>query len=454
MALGKRGNRQEPLFISHSELPRSAGHPFYRALNQLLAEAKFDAQVEKMCASAYSEGVGRPSIAPGIYFRMLLVGYFEGIDSQRGIAWRCNDSLSLREFLGVGVTGKVPDHSSLTIIRQRLSAEIHETVFTIVLSIARTKKLLDGKTLGVDATLLEANAAMKSIVRKDSGENWKAYLRRMAEEENIKDPSDDDLKRFDQNRKGGKKSVSNAEWQSTTDPDSRIARDKDGRTHLSYKAEHAVDLESNIVVAATIQPANRTDTESFSITISQAQGMLEAIEHDVAIEEIVADKGYYTNAALTACAAQGLRTYVPVKKQTFERRWRDKPPEVKRAVYANDRRVRGARGRRLLRRRSERVERSFAHVCETGGARRSWLRGLADVMKRYLIVVAAHNLGRILLKLFGIGKPRGLQGRLAAFAARVLAILSLFWSRAVLVTRAINFPVVASPPPSNLVAVA
>jgi hypothetical protein len=366
---------------------------------------------------------------------MLLVGYFEGIDSQRGMAWRCSDSLSLREFLGVGVTGKVPDHSSLTIIHQRLSQEIHESVFKMVLAIARSKKLLDGKTLGVDATLLEANAAMKSIVRKDSGENWKAYLRRMAEDENIKDASDDDLKRFDQNRKGGKKSVSNDEWQSTTDPDSRIARDKDGRTHLSYKAEHAVDLKADLVIAATIQPANRTDTVSFGITISEAQGNLATIGHEVAVEEIVADKGYYTNAALTECATKRLRTYVPVKKQTCHRRWWDKSAQTKRAVYANDRRVRGAKGRSLLRLRSERVERSFAHVCETGGARRSWLRGTAAVLKRYLIIVAAHNLGRILLKLIGVGKPRSLQGRLAAFTARLCALVMLLRSRLAIQTR-------------------
>ena len=415
MALGRRKRQTGSLFIPTSELPRSAGHPFYRALNRLLEEAGFDRQVEEMCASSYADGKGRPSIPPGVYFRMLFVGYFEGIDSQRGIAWRCADSLALREFLGVGLTGASPDHSSLTIIRQRLSAALHESVFALVLGIAREKKLLVGKTVGVDATLLEANAAMKSIVRKDTGEDYKAYLRRLAQEEGIENPSDDDLRKFDKNRDG--KKTSNDEWQSKTDPDSRIMKMKDGRTHLSYKAEHAVDLESNLVVMATIQPGNRSDTQSLKQTTAEALVMMAAIEHEVVIEEIVADKGYHSNEAITSCTSIGLRTYASIKPG--RRRWRDKPDEVKDAVRGNDRRGRGRRGRALQRQRSERVERSFAHICETGGARRSWLSGFENVTKRYLMTVAAHNLGRICLALFGIGKPRSLQAGLAAFAASI-----------------------------------
>ncbi|MBL8769530.1 MAG: transposase [Planctomycetes bacterium] len=267
MALGRKSKTTGKLFVATADLPRSAGHPFYGALNRLLEESGFDRKVEAMCEPFYADQRGRPSIPPGVYFRMLFVGYFEGIDSQRGIAWRCADSFAIRDFLGIGLTGKSPDHSSLTIIRQRLSSEVHESVFALVLGIAREKKLLQVKTIAVDATLLDANAAMKSIVRKDTGDDYKTYLRKLAKEAGIEDPSDDDLRRFDRDR-GGKK-TSNDEWESKTDPDSRVMKMKDGRTHLSYKAEHAIDLENEIVIAATIHPGNRSDTQSLEATLTQ-----------------------------------------------------------------------------------------------------------------------------------------------------------------------------------------
>lgn len=424
MALGRKSKTTGKLFVATADLPRSAGHPFYGALNRLLEESGFDRKVEAMCEPFYADQRGRPSIPPGVYFRMLFVGYFEGIDSQRGIAWRCADSFAIRDFLGIGLTGKSPDHSSLTIIRQRLSSEVHESVFALVLGIAREKKLLQVKTIAVDATLLDANAAMKSIVRKDTGDDYKTYLRKLAKEAGIEDPSDDDLRRFDRDR-GGKK-TSNDEWESKTDPDSRVMKMKDGRTHLSYKAEHAIDLENEIVIAATIHPGNRSDTQSLEATLTQAQAVLEDVEPDAVIEEVVADKGYHSAEALTTCAASGLRTYIPVKKQRGRRRFAGKPEEVKRAVVANARRAESRRARRLLRQRSERVERSFAHICTTGGARRSWLKGFVDVSKRYLMTVAAHNLGRVLFALCGIGKPKGLQAAMAAFLATLLDLLGRF----------------------------
>lgn len=424
MALGRRGKRTASMFIASTDLPRSGGHPFYRALNQLLDEANFDRIVEDLCESSYSKGHGRPSIPPGIYFRMHFVGYFEGIDSQRGIAWRCNDSLAIREFLGLGLDEKTPDHSSLTLIRQRLSSEIHDAVFALVLGIAKEKGLVGGKTIGVDATMLEANAAMKSIVRKDTDEDWKAYLRHLAQEEGIEDPTDEDLRRVDRKR-GSKKKVSNDDWESPSDPDSRIAKMKDGRTHLAYKAEHAVDLESQMVIAATIQPANRSDAASLEQTVAQAREMLATIEHDVTVEEIAADKGYHSIAALSFLASEQIRSYVPKKKQPCRRRWTDKSEQEKHAVLANDRRSKGRRGRRLQRWRSERVERSFAHICETGGARRSWLRGLGNVAKRYLMTVAAHNLGRVLLALIGAGKPKSYQKALLGALRAGIELLTL-----------------------------
>ena len=258
MGLGKRKQEQQEAWVATTDLPKSPGHPFYRKLNYLLAEAGFDTWLESLCRPYYAAGQGRDSIPPGTYFRMILIGYFEGLASQRGIAWRCCDSRSLAEFLGYGPTEETPDHSSLTRIHQRLPQEVHEAMFHFVLALAAEKKLLDGKTVAVDSTMLEANAAMKSIERKDTGEDWKAYLRRLAAEAGIENPTDEDLRRFDKKRTD--KKVSNDDWQSPSDADSRIAKMKDGRTHLAYKAEHVVDLKTDLVLAAVIYEANRGDS--------------------------------------------------------------------------------------------------------------------------------------------------------------------------------------------------
>ena len=426
MALGKwSSKRQRDMFIVAADLPRSPGHPFYVALNKLLEEAKFDTYVEELCGPLYRQG-GRPSVPPGVFFRMLFVGYFEGIDSQRGIAWRCSDSMSLRSFLGLSPTQASPDHSSLTVIRRRLPKEIIEQVFTFVLKIAFEKKLLKGKTVGVDATTLEANAAMKSIVRRKGGDTWKEYLTKLAKDAGIENPTDAELRRFDRARKG--KKVSNADWKSPTDPAARITKMKDGTTHLAYKAEHAVDLDTNIVLAATVQPADTADGESAKETIVEAQGNVnEASEQPCSIVELVADKGYNKTETLAWAVDQGLRTYIPEAEHRHNRRWDDKPEAWRQACLANRRRVARDKSKALQRRRSELVERTFAHVCETGGARRSWIRGLVEVSKRYLMQVAAHNLGVILRKLFGLGTPRGWGSASNALLALVESLFGLIW---------------------------
>jgi transposase len=412
MAMGKRKQRQESLFITADNLPRSDGHPFYQKLNALLAEAGFDRWIEARCRPFYeqNETRGKPSMPPGIYFRMLLVGYFEGIDSQRGIAWRCADSLSLRAFLGVPLNEATPDHSTMSVTRRRLGPEVFDEVFRFVLQIADEKRLLSGKAVGVDSTMLEANAAMKSIVRRDSGEDWRQYVTRLMREdgtiESDDEPSDDELRRYDKKRK---KTVSNADWVSTTDPEARIAKMKDGRTHLAYKAEHVVDLESEILLAAEILPADHADPQTLVDSVLEAQINLQEAGSAAEITEVAADKGYHANATLELAADLGLRTYIPEPKQKNDRVWTDKPTEFQRAVFNNRRRMARAKGKRFGRLRSERVERSFAHVCDTGGSRRSWLRELAEVTKRYRIAAAAHNLAQIMRLLFGIGKPRVLQ---------------------------------------------
>lgn len=414
MALGKRGPKQEEMFIATAQVATGPGHPFYSKLNAVLAEAGFDEFVEKLCRPYYKEG-GRPGIPPGVYFRMVLVGYFEGIDSQRGIAWRCADSLALRTFLGLSLSEATPVHASMTIIRQRLPELVFDKVFVFVLNLLEQRGLVRGKSLAVDATTLEANAAMKSIVRKDTGENWKEYLVGLAKAEGIENPTEEDLRRMDRGRSD--KKVSNEHWESSTDADSRIAKMKDGRTHLAYKAEHAVDVVSEAIIATTVTYADKSDVQSAPATLTLAGANLVLAGSAAALEEVVMDKGYHDNRLLADLMDQGIRTYVPERRQK-SRCWTNKPARYEQAFRGNRRRVRGDKGKQLNRWRSERCERTFAHVCETGGGRRSWLRGRKNVSKMHTLKCAAYNLGLLLRKVWGLSKPRSGADRWAG----------LFWS--------------------------
>jgi len=421
MALGKRKPKQDELFIATANLVTGPGHPFYTKLNEVLAEAGFDDFVERLCAEYYKEG-GRPGIPPGVYFRMLFIGYFEGLDSQRGIAWRCADSLALRTFMGIALTEDTPVHASMTIIRQRLPESVFDKVFVFVLSLLQDQGLLRGKAVAIDATTLEANAAMKSIVRKDSGEDWKQYLRGLAQAEGIDHPTEEDLRRLDRKRQD--KKVSNEQWESRTDHDSRIAKMKDGRTHLAYKAEHAVDLVSEAIVATTLTFADKSDAQTAPVTLSLAEANLVLAGSATEIAETVMDKGYHDNRLLAQLAQRGMRTYIPERRQK-SRCWTDKPAEYQAAFRANRRRVRGNKGRRLNRWRSERCERTFAHVCETGGGRRSWLRGQTNVSKAHTLKCAAYNLGLLLRKVWGYCKPRNAEAARAALFIAMLVLLAV-----------------------------
>jgi len=448
MALGRRGEVQSEMFVATSDLPRSPGHTFYSKLNGLLAEADFDRRVEALCEPYYADE-GRPSIAPGIYFRMLFLGFFEGLGSQRAIAWKCSDSLSAREFLGLPISKGSPDHSSMTYIRRRLPLEVYQQGFEMVLEIARRKGVLKGKTLAVDSTMLEANAAMKSMVHKVSQKTWRQYLMTLAKEAGIENPTDDDLRRMDRKRKG--KKASNEEWGSPHDPDSRIARMKDGTTHFAYKAEHVVDVESDIIVAANIHPANSADTETLLYAATAARENLEAVKSEHVGEELLGDKGYHKTESIELLGSQlNLSSYIAEPKQAHGRVWVDKPTEHKKAVYGNRRRIRGERGRRLSRLRSEHAERSFAHVCETGGGRRVWLRGNENVSKWHLMRTAACNLSVIMRAMFKMGTPRGMQGTAMALLTKLFALLtaisvvfSRIWNTNRLAVRRLTFePVV------------
>ena len=421
MAMGRRRKRlrQEGLWTPTAALPVSASHPFYQRLNQILDEKKFDEYVERLCERFYADEVGRPGLAPGIYFRLLMVGYFEGIDSERGIAWRASDSLSIRSFVRIALDERVPDHSTISRTRRLMDVETHQAVFQWVLAVLAEKELLKGTTIGIDATTLEANAALRSIVRRDTGERYEEFLTRLAKESGIETPTREQLAKLDRKRP---KKGSNDDWTHLQDPDARITKMKDGRTHLAHKAEHAVDMETGAIVAVTLHGANEGDTETIQETVAEAGERIATVAADtdndetakrVSAEgprEVVTDKGYHSRQVVREMTEWGVRTYCS-EPNRGPQRWQDQRPEQQ-AVYANRRRIRGERGRRLLRQRGEKLERWNQHLYDRGGMRRVHLRGRGNILKRLVIHSGAANLGLLMRKLFGKGTPRGLQGRL------------------------------------------
>jgi transposase len=421
MAMGKRRQRpkQMSIWMATQDLPRSAAHPFYARLNRILEEAGFDAYVEGLCERFYANEVGRPGLPPGRYFRLLLIGYFEGLDAERAIAWRASDSLALREFLGLVLPEAPPDHSTISRTRRLIDLETHEAVFTWMLQRLADAGLVKGKTVGIDATTLEANAALRSIVRRDSGESYQAFLIKLARASGIETPTRADLARIDRKRK---KKGANDDWTHPHDPDAKITKMKDGRTHLAHKAEHVVDLETGAIVGVTVQDADDGDGETSIETLITAAEQVEAVLPERGgVQEVVGDKGYHSNQALIDLDAVGVRSYIS-EPDRGRRKWKKKP-EARAAVYRNRRRIRGARGLRLLRLRGERLERPFAHLYETGRMRRVHLRGHTNILKRLLIHTGGFNLGLLMRQLIGVGTPRSLQGRLSAVVAALLALI-------------------------------
>jgi transposase len=421
MAMGKRRRhaKQASMWVATQDLPRSAAHPFYARLSQILDQHDFDEFVEGLCERFYADE-GRPGLPPGRYFRLLLIGYFEGLDAERAIAWRATDSFALREFLGLVLPEAPPDHSTISRTRRLIDLETHEAVFIWMLQRLADAGLVKGTTVGIDATTLEANAALRSIVRRDTGESYRDFLTKLAQASGIETPTRADLARIDRKRK---KKGSNDDWTHPHDPDAKITKMKDGRTHLAHKAEHAVDLETGAIVGVTVQDADDGDAEtSIETLISAAEHIEAALPQGDGLQEVVGDKGYHSNQALLDLEAVGVRSYIS-EPDRGRRNWKKKP-EARAAVYRNRRRIRGARGLRLLRLRGERLERPFAHLYETGGMRRVHLRGHTNILKRLLIHASGFNLGFLMRQLIGVGTPRGLQGRLGAVAAVLLALIA------------------------------
>lgn len=428
MGTRKHRERQEGLWYG-GELPTAPGHPFYKRLNEVLDKAGFDPFCEINCAEFYHDKLGRPSLAPGLYFRIMMIGFFEGLDSERGIAWRLADSLTLRQFLSIGLDEKTPDHVTISRTRRLIKAETHQRIFTWVLERLAQGGLIKGKTIGVDSTTLEANAAMKSIVRRDTGENYTEYLKRLAQAEGIEAKDAAALLRMDRKRT---KKTSNKDWKSPSDGEAEITKLKDGRTALAYKAENAVDMETGAIVAVTTHGGAAADTATVQETVIEAgiavAGLIaektpegEYEMHPFGVEEVVADKGYHSNDVAVGLTEMGVRTYI-AEPDRGTRNWDGKEAE-KTAVYANRRRIRAERGKRLQRQRGERIERNFAHQFDTGGVDRLYVRGMDNVHKKFLIQAAACNLALLMRSLHGAGKPRAAHDRPVEAIFAILAVI-------------------------------
>jgi transposase len=437
MAMGRKDReRQDTMWIAASEIARSEGHVFYRALNRLFQRHGFDDFVEGLVQKSriFANGVGRPSVPPGVYFRMSMVGYFEGLTSERGIAWRCADSMSLREFLGYELTQETPDHSTLSRWRRNLPEKVHREVFEWVVGVAREEKILKGRRIAIDSTTMEANAAMKSIVRKADGATYQEYLKKLAKAEGIETPTPQDLQRMDRKRRGRK--TSNKEWKSRTDSHARITRMKDGRTRMGYKVENAMDVQSRITVAAEVHLADQGDPATVEKTLQSADATVMNAGVAGGIRDVVLDRGYHADSVLEHLDEKGVRGYVAEPKRgrrnwTKQRR-RDGDERVarrRRVYYGNRRRSRSRRGRLLQRLRAEFPERGFAHLKRTGGLARVFVRGRREVTKKVQSYVAAANLSVILHALLGMGTPRGLQGRLREALAAFLALCRFLIAR-------------------------
>ena len=428
MGTRKKRERQEDLWYG-GELPTAPGHPFYKRMTEILDNAKFDAFCEVNCARFYHDTLGRPSLPPGQYFRVMMIGFFEGLDSERGIAWRLADSLTLRQFLSIGLDEQTPDHVTISRTRRLLDGETHQRIFSWVLERLAQGGLIKGKTIGVDSTTLEANAAMKTIVRRDTGESYMAYLKRLAEAEGIEAKDAAALLRMD---RGRKKKMSNEDWKSPSDGDAEITKLKDGRTAMAYKAENAVDMETGAIVAVTTHGGAAADTETVQETvIDAALAVAELIDektpegkyevHPDGVQEVVADKGYHSNDVVLGLAEMEVRTYI-AEPDRGTRNWKGKAAE-KAAVYGNRRRIHGDRGKGLQRQRGERIERNFAHQFDTGGLDRLYVRGKENVHKKFLIQAAACNLALLMRSTYGSGKPRAAHDAVIEAILTILAVM-------------------------------
>jgi transposase len=397
---------QGEFWVAAHQLPQSPKSTFYGRLDETLESFEFAEKVRALCAPAYKGGnAGRPGIDPVVYLKMIMVGFFEDLPSERAIAARCADSMSIRRFLNYSLEESTPDHSSFTVIRQRLGLEIYQQIFTLTLQALREHGLLRGKNLGIDSSVIEANASLRALVHRNTEEQYWDYVKRLAAEEGI-DPEDTvAVRRFDRHRPG---KGSNQQWQNPHDPDAKIGRTKDGATDMIYKPEAVVDLDTGAVVQADVHRGDQADHKEMATRVLEAQQTInQACEQPLqtlSVTSVTSDKGYYAVGELEALQHEGIRTVIsdPVDNRRVDKL----EPQQQRAVRAARRSVKSKSGKALLRRRGMHIERSFAHILDCGGMRRATLRGWENLNKRFKLAAAFYNLSQLMRKLFGFGTPK------------------------------------------------
>jgi transposase len=407
----KKKEAQPEFWIAANQVVSPAQSGYYAQLEETLESFGFAAKVRALCAPAYDKsGMGRPGIDPVVYLKMIMVGFFEDLPSERAIAARCADSMSIRAFLKYELHEKTPEHSSFTVIRQRLGLEIYQRIFTLTLQALREHGLLRGKNLGIDSSVIEANASLRALVHRNTEEQYWDYVKRLAAESGI-DPDDAAaVRKFDRHRPG---KGSNQEWVNPYDPDAKIGRTKDGATDMIYKPEAVVDLDTGAIVQAQVHPGDQADHKEMATRVLEAQQNINQAAGEkldtLTVNSVTSDKGYYAVNELQALQQEDIRTVIadPIDNRRLDKL----EPDEKKAVQAARRSTKSTSGKELLRRRGMHIERSFAHVLDCGGMRRTTLRGWENLNKRFKLAAAIYNLSQLMRKLFGIGTPKQLAAR-------------------------------------------
>jgi len=402
----KKKATQPELWINADQVVMPARGSFYSKLEETLESFGFADKVRELCAPAYNHsGNGRPGIDPAVYMKMMMVGFFEDLPSERAIAARCADSIALRQFLHYELTEATPDHSSLSIIRQRLEGPIYEQVFTLVLSALQEHGLLRGKHLGIDSSVMEANASLRGLVNRNTGEAYWDYVKRLAAESGINPQDSAAVRKFDRKRP---KKMSNDEWENPDEPEAKIGPKKDGATDMIYKPEVVADLDSGAIVGAEVLPGNQSDHQEVRPHLLEAQAMINAARDEqpevLTVETATADKGYFEVTQVVALQQEQIKTVIcdPIGNRRLDKL----EPAGRQAVKAARRSTQSKYGKDLLSRRGMHLERAFAHILDCGGMRRATLRGRQNLTKRFKLAAAFYNLSQLMRKLFGIGTPR------------------------------------------------
>jgi transposase len=418
---------QGEFWVAAHQLPQLPKATFYARLDETLESFGFAEKVRALCAPAYKQNnAGRPGIDPVVYLKMIMIGFFEDLPSERAIAARCADSMSIRAFLNYSLEEKTPDHSSFTVIRQRLGLEIYQQIFTLTLQALREHGLLRGRNLGIDSSVIEANASLRALVHRNTEEQYWDYVKRLAAENGI-DPDDTTaVQRFDRHRPG---KGSNREWQNPHDPDAKIGRTKHGATDMVYKPETVVDLDTGAIVQAEVHPGDQADHKEMATRVLEAQQTINQASGEksdtLTVTSVTADKGYYAVSELQPLQQEGIRTVIcdPIDNRRVDKL----PAEERRAVRGAKRSVRSKSGKELLRRRGMHIERSFAHILDAGGMRRTTLRGWENLNKRFKLAAAFYNLSQLMRKLFGFGTPKQLAAALKGAGGNLFSEVACFF---------------------------